>query len=259
MSEQRNPPENDDFEWVNTWANGTSPAKGDTPKQASAPNAASAADLAEQPAAQEAIAPHPTEIVAPKPALMAQPNIADVIAPAPRKRGPDADQFVHPATRRFFAALRAPVSAPRSEASTAPIAPADAQSHQPIRAAASPSPVATSFEALPAPASAAAGPSETATAVTPAATATNEPAMVESAEASLAPDASQLERDIAEIECARDALVDPAPFTIADPRKPRSRFSMLRHAESVPILVGSVVGATLLIVFGAAASLISLR
>ena len=83
--------------------------------------------------------------------------------------------------------------------------------------------------------------------------------MVESAEATLAPEASQLERDIADIECARDALVDAEPTAITEPRRIRGRFAALRHAESVPILVGSVVGATLLLVFGAAASLISLR
>lgn len=266
MSELRNPPESDDFDWVNAWATAT-PATGDAPKQYPMLNAESASDFAEQHAPQEAIAAaparvaadtqsreaitqHPTEVVAPRPPVTAQPNIADMATHASHKRGPDVDQFVHPATRRFFAALH--TSTRRSEAPAA----ADAQAPAQIAPApASSVSKASAFLSEPAPA----GVRETAPVMTPVATTTNQPTMVESAEASLAPDASQLERDIADIEGARDALLEPVPFTITELRKARSRLSALRHAESVPILVGSVVGATLLLVFGAAASLISLR
>ena len=268
MSELRNPSENDDFEWVNDWANAAAPAAGGKPKHEPVQTSASAFDLAERPAPQatiavaparaaadaqspDAIVPQPTDIVATEPPATTQPDFADRVARASRKRGPDADQFVHPATRRFFAALRA--STGQSEAPTAADAPALA--HGPQHPLAAASPALTSAE----PAPEATRSCETAPITERVATTANEPATVGSADASLAPDASQLERDIADIECARDALLEPAPFTITEPRKARRRFSALRHAESVPILVGSVVGATLLLVFGAAASLISLR
>lgn len=277
MSELRDPPASDDFEWVNSWADASTPPTGGKPRQEPAQRpSVSPSDLAERPAPREVVAAeparpgvgtqsrdglaqHPAEIVAPKPPVAAQSNFADRVAQVSRKRGPDAEQFVHPATRRFFAALRTPTSASRSDAPAAPIAPAPDQNVQPIPALTPAAPMTTSPELPPEAAPAAAEVREKAPIPTPATITASQPAKVESAEASLAPDASQLERDIAEIECARDALLEPAPFTITDPRKPRSPFSALRHAESVPILVGSVVGATLLIVFGAAASLISLR
>ena len=72
----------------------------------------------------------------------------------------------------------------------------------------------------------------------------------------LAPDLSdQLERDIAEIEIRRDALYAEWERSQrwADPAA-RSRTS-----DYVPILLGTVLGFTLLVVFGAAASFVSLR
>ena len=256
MSELHNPPESDDFEWVNTWATGAPAATDAKPPQQPAETSTSASDRATPPAPQETIsaapvrvvaetqgrdvvAARPTDTVAPQPPVTAPPNFAERVVRASRKRTSDADQFVHPATRRFFAALRAPVSLARNETPAAP--------------------ATTSPELAPEPAPAAAEVHETPSLETPVAPAASEPAMVESAEATLAPEASQLDRDIADIECARDALVDAEPTAIAEPRRIRGRFAALRHAESVPILVGSVVGATLLLVFGAAASLISLR
>jgi hypothetical protein len=69
----------------------------------------------------------------------------------------------------------------------------------------------------------------------------------------IAPD--QLERDIAEIEMRRDALYAEWERSQrgADPAA-RSRTS-----DYVPILLGTVLGFTLLVVFGAAASFVSLR
>ncbi len=77
--------------------------------------------------------------------------------------------------------------------------------------------------------------------------------------ATLVPGPGLLEHDIAEIERACEVLAEPAPFVIDARKLRRSRLAALRNSDSVPILVGSVVGATLLLVFGAAASLISLR
>jgi hypothetical protein len=69
----------------------------------------------------------------------------------------------------------------------------------------------------------------------------------------LAPD--QLERDIAEIEQVRDLLLSlPEPQLAPEAEAPRSRTSDL-----VPILVGAALGFILLVVFGAAASFVSLR
>jgi len=272
MSELRDPPENDDFEWVNDWAHGAAPATGGKPKHEPAQASADASELVEGPAPQEtiAVAPapvvadapsqepipqQPTDTVASKPAVTAQPSFADRIARASRKRGPEADQLVHPVTRRFFAALRSPTSTRQGEARAAADAPAPASGPQPTLAIASASVASTSPELPSEPAPAPVDLRETA----PVAATANEPIKVESTDARLAPEASQLERDIADIERARDALLESAPFTVTEPRKARGRFAALRHAESVPILVGSVVGATLLLVFGAAASLISLR
>jgi hypothetical protein len=73
----------------------------------------------------------------------------------------------------------------------------------------------------------------------------------------LAPDIApdQLERDIAEIEMRRDALYAEWERSQrgGDPTA-RSRTS-----DYVPILLGTVLGFTLLVVFGAAASFVSLR
>ena len=72
----------------------------------------------------------------------------------------------------------------------------------------------------------------------------------------LAPD--QLERDIAEIELIRDQL-------LAEPAELAARFddtvasAPSRTSDHVPILVGGALAFTLLVVFGAAASLVSLR
>jgi hypothetical protein len=70
----------------------------------------------------------------------------------------------------------------------------------------------------------------------------------------LAPD--QLERDIAEIEIVRDQLLaqhEPVE-PVAEIAAPRGRTT-----ELAPILVGATLGFVLLVVFGAAASFISLR
>lgn len=275
MSDLLDPPASDDFEWVNSWATGAKPAPSGKPKQEPAPNAQSPAEPAVQPPpaaapanlatavqVQDTAARQPAEVAAPKPPVATQSTVADMVPRPPRKRGPEADQFVHPATRRFFAALRTQASAPRDEAPAVSAAPADAPTatRDPQPSVASPSPAKTAPAPSPAPMFPPTTIAEAAPIVlTSAVPAETPPVKIESTDASLAPTMSQLERDIAEIEGARDALLDPEPFTITDPRKPRSRLAALRHAESVPILVGSVVGATLLIVFGAAASLISLR
>jgi hypothetical protein len=90
-----------------------------------------------------------------------------------------------------------------------------------------------------------------------AATIATDPAPAEepvAADIPLAPD--QLERDIAEIELVRDRLLSEAERTDEAPEAtaPRSRTSDL-----VPILVGGALGFILLVVFGAAASFVSLR
>jgi hypothetical protein len=70
----------------------------------------------------------------------------------------------------------------------------------------------------------------------------------------LAPD--QLERDIAEIEIVRDRLLaQPAPVELA----PQIVSTRSRSSELAPILVGAALGFILLVVFGAAASFVSLR
>ena len=145
--------------------------------------------------------------------------------------------FVHPATRRFFATFRAP---PAAE----PVAPTVPQADE---AVAAPPPAADTQAPV---------------AETPAATAPivqHEPAAVESSQVSLVPEADQLERDIAEIQRVRDTLLAQPPFTIIDPRRVHGRFARLRNSDAVPIVIGTVVGLSLLIVFGAAASLITLR
>jgi hypothetical protein len=80
----------------------------------------------------------------------------------------------------------------------------------------------------------------------------------------LAPD--QLERDIAEIEIARDRLLgetrpNPRHDLVARARQDlATRGSwQVRTTEYVPILVGGALAFTLLVVFGAAASFVSLR
>jgi hypothetical protein len=76
---------------------------------------------------------------------------------------------------------------------------------------------------------------------------------IAAAEATLAPD--QLERDIIEIEMVRDRLF--AEHTAV--ARQRRRASARRTSDSVPILVGAALAFTLLVVFGAAASFVSLR
>jgi hypothetical protein len=71
----------------------------------------------------------------------------------------------------------------------------------------------------------------------------------------IAPD--QLEQDIAEIAARRDALLaeyQPVPRVTVLERPRRSRTT-----DYVPILLGCVLGFTLVVVFGAAASFVSLR
>ncbi len=77
---------------------------------------------------------------------------------------------------------------------------------------------------------------------------------VTDAEVVLAPD--QLERDIAEIEIARDQLLAEH---VADQRQRVAGRSMARTSDHVPILVGAALAFILLVVFGAAASFVSLR
>jgi hypothetical protein len=72
----------------------------------------------------------------------------------------------------------------------------------------------------------------------------------------LAPD--QLERDIAEIELIRDRLLaEPEARTVSCDEVTAAAPS--RTSDQVPILVGGALAFTLLVVFGAAASLVSLR
>ena len=70
--------------------------------------------------------------------------------------------------------------------------------------------------------------------------------------------ADQLRRDIADIVFIRDRLLAEAA---AEERKKRSvaRFARMRTSDYVPILVGGVLAFTSLVVFGAAASFVSLR
>lgn len=77
---------------------------------------------------------------------------------------------------------------------------------------------------------------------------------VTDAEVVLAPD--QLERDIAEIEIVRDRLLAEHA---ADHRQRVAGRSVARTSDYVPILVGGALAFTLLVVFGAAASFVSLR
>jgi hypothetical protein len=67
-------------------------------------------------------------------------------------------------------------------------------------------------------------------------------------------DAEQIERDIAEIEAARDRL-----SSAARRHNSAGRFAAVRTSDYVPILVGGVLAFTSLVVFGAAASFVSLR
>jgi hypothetical protein len=69
-------------------------------------------------------------------------------------------------------------------------------------------------------------------------------------------DLTQLERDIAEIEFVRDRLLSESASA---PRKTVDRFPLARTSDFVPILVGGVLAFTSLVVFGAAASFVSLR
>ena len=72
----------------------------------------------------------------------------------------------------------------------------------------------------------------------------------------LAPD--QLERDIAEIELIRDRLLAEEDAS-AVPFSEMTAAAPSRTSDHVPVLVGGALAFTLLVVFGAAASLVSLR
>jgi hypothetical protein len=85
------------------------------------------------------------------------------------------------------------------------------------------------------------------------------PALLELAPA-IAP--NQLELDIAEIELQRDALLaewEHERRTAAMKAVPAAPAARSRTTDYVPILLGCVLGFTLLVVFGAAASFVSLR
>jgi hypothetical protein len=85
------------------------------------------------------------------------------------------------------------------------------------------------------------------------------PALLELAPA-IAP--NQLELDIAEIELQRDALLaewEHERRTAAMKAVPAAPAARSRTTDHVPILLGCVLGFTLLVVFGAAASFVSLR
>jgi hypothetical protein len=72
----------------------------------------------------------------------------------------------------------------------------------------------------------------------------------------VAPD--QLDRDIAEIIAIRDQLL-AEPIALAPPYGAAEPPGPSRTADRVPILVGGALAFTMLVVFGAAASLVSLR
>ena len=72
----------------------------------------------------------------------------------------------------------------------------------------------------------------------------------------LAPD--QLERDIAEIELIRDRLLAEEDAS-AVPFDEMTTAAPARTSDHVPVFVGGALAFTLLVVFGAAASLVSLR
>ena len=82
------------------------------------------------------------------------------------------------------------------------------------------------------------------------------PTLLELAPA-IAPD--QLELDIAEIEVRRDALLAEWEHERRMPAAPAVSAPRSRTTDYVPILLGCVLGFTLLVVFGAAASFVSLR
>jgi hypothetical protein len=69
-------------------------------------------------------------------------------------------------------------------------------------------------------------------------------------------DVGQVERDIAEIQLVRDRLL--SEFAPAR-RRAADRLASARTSDYVPILVGGVLAFTSLVVFGAAASFVSLR
>jgi hypothetical protein len=69
---------------------------------------------------------------------------------------------------------------------------------------------------------------------------------------------TQIERDIAEIEAVRDRLLsESVPATRRSPSA--DVFASARTSDIVPILVGGVLAFMSLVVFGAAASFVSLR
>jgi len=68
----------------------------------------------------------------------------------------------------------------------------------------------------------------------------------------------QLARDISEIEVVRDQLLNEATPS-EPPDMLAGRFAAVQTSDYIPILVGGVLAFTSLVVFGAAASLVSLR
>lgn len=298
MSEILNSPASDDFEWVNAWAGADKPAAKPEPKfepkptpaRREEPVVAKTADADAR--ARDSAAPRTAEAVAPNAPASAQAasqgtNQATPRDPATRparKAAGDPELLVHPATRRFFSALRAPIPVQRDATPPAPTETVDGSSGKPAiepkvepkvtvepKTTAEPKTTVEPTQATvpqpaptrePAPAAMPKPASKPASATTlPADTVkAREPVALASSEPTLVREVDLLDRDIADIELARDALLEPAPLATAAPRKVlRERLAALRNPDSVPILVGSVVGVTLLIVFGAAASLISLR
>ena len=82
------------------------------------------------------------------------------------------------------------------------------------------------------------------------------PAGAQASQGAPAPD--QLERDIVEIELVRDRLMVEAMPTQRRTKR-RARLLPVRTSDYVPILVGSALAFASLVVFGAAASFMSLR
>jgi hypothetical protein len=255
MADVLNSPPGEDYEWVNAWAatkGEAHPAEPPLSGAAARPEnitsgirvvaadliAASATDAS--PNSTNVLPPPgpPADRALPQTEAAAPLRALEVVqgAELPPARGA-AEFLVHPATRRFFAGIRLPAAAAE------PIPASEEQTVAPPAERAEPA-------------------ANRASVVTPAVTASTAPTALPDPLPSSPPvmplsPAEQLERDIADIAFAQDAL--SAPQATARSRRTRGAWAAFRNAESVPILVGSVVGATLLIVFGAAASLIRLR
>jgi hypothetical protein len=251
-------PSNDDFEWVNAWAASTARAEPEieTPA-AEADSAPSLADvevltpaLAVEAAAPEEVSPIPaTEIATPNveplepqaPAhRVAAVDIDDVTCPLPLvAETPDVSSGARPprvcgwlVRRPWTRMLRVVARDPDPVAETIhvvePTAPSDAESAASL--------VAEQTQALPQPAEAEPAPAPV------------EPVLA----------LDQLERDIAEIELIRDQLLAEPVEAVARVDSAEAR-APKRTSDHVPVLVGGALALTLLVVFGAAASLVSLR